>query len=87
MQLVQCDIRETIPIRIKDKTLSCNHKILKDFMDSDVDCVRVDDYDHKNAHSCAESFRASIRRFYPGLIVIRQRRDKVYLIKGRMLWK
>ena len=87
MQLVQCDIRETIPIKRGDKTLSCNHRILKDFMDSNVDCVRVDDYDHKTAHSCAESLRMSIKRYYSGLIVIRQRKDVIYLIKGRMLWQ
>lgn len=86
MQFVQCDIKETIPIRRNGKIISRNYRLLKEFMDSNVDCVRIVEYEHKNVHSCAESLRASIKRFYPGLIVIRQRGDIVYLLKGRMIW-
>lgn len=55
--------------------------VLTDFLNSDEDCVRIEDYPHKNTNSCATSLRKSIKRFYDGSIKVIQRKGNVYLVK------
>lgn len=57
------------------------YSILTDFLNSDDDCVKVEDFPHKNTASCVDSMRKSIKRFYDGSIKVIQRKGDVYLVK------
>lgn len=63
---------------------SCsNQEILEQFIDSDLDCVRIDDYPHKNAAICRNSLALSIKRFGFNITAIRRGND-VFLVKNKI---
>lgn len=58
-----------------------NQNVLKEFINSDLDCVRVEGWTQNNADSCANSFRQSIKRFRVTGIQVFVRKGEVYLVK------
>lgn len=60
---------------------SDNYAILKEFLNSNDDCVKIEDWTHKNVNCCAVSMRTSIKHFYPNQIKVIQKGRDVYLVK------
>lgn len=58
-----------------------NLKILEEFIASDLKCVKIEGYPHKNAKSCASCLNASIRRFHVNSVKVLLRKDDVILLK------
>lgn len=56
-------------------------KILEVFRDSNMDCVKVEGWEHKDANTCAASFMNSIKRFNIKGIRAISRKGEVFLIK------
>lgn len=56
-------------------------KILDEFAESDLDCVKVEGWTHKHATSCMSSFRNAILRYKKTGIKCLVRDDEVFLIK------
>lgn len=67
--------------------IGCYHKktkllkILDEFRDSDYDCVKVENYDHKDAYSCTASLSCSIKRYHYDNIRAVTCRGEVFLVK------
>ena len=64
-----------------------NLEILREFADSDYECVEVTGYSHKSPSSCQGSFNRSIERYRMTGIVCKMHKGKVYLIKRSSLEK
>ena len=62
---------------------SKNLHILEEFINSGMDCARVDGYDNSKAEYCASSLSTSIRRFKLFGVKAIKRGDDVFLIKVR----
>lgn len=60
---------------------SKNQKILQEFLDSGLDCARVDGYHHEDAKSCSGSLRQSVKRFHMNNIDVITHKNQVYLIR------
>ena len=60
---------------------SKNFALLKEFMDSDLDCVEVEGYPHKDAASCQSSLYGSMKNFGFNNIKIVARGDRVFLVR------
>ena len=58
-----------------------NLKILEGFAESGYDCVKLEDYPHRDAYTCCGSLKQSIKRFNFGTIACIVRGGEVYLIK------
>lgn len=56
-----------------------NYKILTEFVDKGLICVKIENGTHKNLTSCVNSLRQSIRRYHLNHIVVMQRGGEVYL--------
>lgn len=79
MRLISHNLEDLmVPIERKYTDI---YSILTDFLNSDDDCVKVEDFPHKNAASCVDSMRKSIKRFYDGSIKVIPRKGDVYLVK------
>lgn len=59
-----------------------NQNVLKEFINSDLDCVRVEGWEHVNAAACANSLKNSIKRFRVTGIQVFVRKGEVYLVKN-----
>lgn len=57
------------------------HSLLDEFAESDLDCVKIEGWTHKNASSCMSSFRSAINRYKMSGIRCAVRNKEVYLIK------
>ena len=79
MNIVSYNLKDLMKEFERDR--SDNYSILKEFVNSSDDCVKIEGWTHKNASSCAASMGASIRRFYRGQIKVILRRGDVYLVK------
>lgn len=55
--------------------------LLEEFAESDLDCVKVEGWTHKNASSCMSSFRNAIARYKMANIRCVARDKEVFLIK------
>lgn len=78
MKLVPYNVEELKPKFYKK---SDNYIFLMEFINSDLDCARVDNYTHKNAKSCSWSLQNTIRRYGLNGIQCIQRKGEVFLIK------
>lgn len=57
-------------------------KILDEFVHSDYDCVRVEEYPHKSAGSCQAAFSKSIKNFgLANSIRVTSSRGEVFLVR------
>ena len=78
MKLVAYD-KEKLNLGMYKKTK--NLKILNEFINSDMDCARVEGYSNVNAASCASSLKRSVDRFRMTGIEVFVRKGEVYLVK------
>lgn len=60
MKLVKCDLMEIDGGYYKPTK---NQRILKEFIDSGMECAKLEGWTNKTASSCASSLSASVRRF------------------------
>lgn len=60
---------------------SKNLGVLEEFRDSDLDCVKVEDWTQAQAFSCSNSLNASIKRYKMNNLKAFVRDGEVYLIK------
>jgi hypothetical protein len=58
-----------------------NLEFLEAFVDSGLECAKVEDYSHKSASSCLSSLRGSIRRYGMFSINCVMRNGEVFLIR------
>jgi hypothetical protein len=78
MKLIPYDIRKIDPNKYKK---SKNYLLLTDFMESDMDCAKVENYTQKCARHCSTSLNISIKRYRMGGIRSIVRDGEVFLIK------
>lgn len=77
MKMVPCNIDE-----IKwFYTPGRNQKLIQEFINSDMKCVKIEDYPHKNAKSCQTSMIGSLKRMRVKTIKVMIRKDEVFLRK------
>ena len=58
-----------------------NYKFLMEFIESGLDCVRIEDYPHKSTDSAQASFVNSIKHFHMTQIRCIRCDGKLYLIR------
>lgn len=56
-------------------------KLIDDFLESDMDCVRIEDYTNKDKDSCYAALYNAIKRYRKSGIRLVMRNGEVYLIK------
>lgn len=78
MKLVKCDINKVGGMLYKK---SCNLKILEEFVESGMECAKVEGWNHSNASVCVTSLNLSIKRYKIGGIHAITRKGEVYLVK------
>lgn len=66
-------------MRAEIKRRSNNYKMLTEFVDRGLICVKVENDTHKNVTSCVNSIRQSIKRYRLNHIIVMQRGGEVYL--------
>lgn len=79
MKLVPYEVTK-IPGR-NTYSITKNLAILDEFANGDFDCVEVKDFAQKTASGCANSLRASIKRFGRCGITVVERNDRIFLIR------
>lgn len=79
MKLVEYDINKIDGARGYRK--SDNLKILEEFVESGMECAKVEGYNNKTAAHCATSLNTSIKRYNLGGIRAISRKGVCYLIK------
>lgn len=57
------------------------YKLLMDFQESPLDCIKIDVTNYKNAHTCDASLRCTLKRHHLNGIRPVIRGNDVYLIK------
>lgn len=55
--------------------------MLTDFINGDADCVKIENYPHKNATVAREVIYTAAKRRYKGQIKVIKRGDDIYLAK------
>ena len=80
MKLVSVNIEEYTK-RAYSRTK--NLKLLEEFINSDMDCAKDEEYDHKDAYSCASSLKKSSILYGLNNINVSVRKGEVLLIKVR----
>lgn len=59
-----------------------NMRMLQEFIDSGLDCVKIEDYPHKSAMICQQNLTVSVTRL--GMrksVKVLRRKDEVFLIR------
>lgn len=79
MKLVEYDINKIEGVKLYKK--SENLKILEEFIESGMDCAKIEGFNQKSAMGCAASLNSSIKRYNIGGIRAISRKEKCYLIK------
>lgn len=79
MRLVAYDMNKLSTGRGFAKTK--NLEIIEEFVDSGMDCAKVEDFTQKNADVCANGLNQSIKRFSKKGIKAISRNGEVFLIK------
>lgn len=79
MKLVPHDRNSIGSIYQKTKLLT----IIDEFIESGHECVKVEDFHHKNAYVCAGCIRKSIERFHRNSVECSVYRGEVYLTRVR----
>lgn len=78
MKLVKTD-RDVLSQR--SYVRSENQELLEEFVNSGLDCAEVKDFTQSSSSICANSLRASIRRFHIYGVAVGIRKNRVYLFK------
>lgn len=58
-----------------------NYETLLKFRDSQLECVKLVGWNHKNSKSCVSSIRVTIKNCKMNNIKVMERKGEVYLIK------
>lgn len=77
MKLKRCEIKDLAELYKPCK----NQKLIKEFIESDMDIAEVVDFTQKTAYTCATSLNVTIRRGKYGGIYAMVRKGRVFLIK------
>lgn len=77
MKLIPMEIKE-FEARIRKNT--SNYKVLTEFVDSGMDCAKIEGWTQAGAKACANSLRTSIKRFRFGVRVVLSK-GEVFLVK------
>ena len=78
MNLVAYDRKK---LDVRSYVYGKNMELIEEFRDSDLDCVKVEGWTHKNAGICAGALNDSIKRCKAFTIRAISRNGEVYLIK------
>ena len=79
MRLVSHNL-EDLMIKVKRRHTDI-YLMLTEFLNGNDDCVKIEDWTHKNASCCAVSVARSARHYYPNQIKVIQQGGDVYLVK------
>lgn len=79
MKLIAYDINKIN--NIGNYKNSENMRLINEFVESDMDCVKVEGWTHAHANSCANSFVQTLKRMKKSGIEVVSRKGEVYLIK------
>lgn len=71
--------KEKLGIRLFNCT--ANMRLLEDFADADLDCVKVVGWNHSSAYSCVHALNESAKRYHLYHIKAISRKGEVFLIK------
>lgn len=66
---------------MKGYAKSDNLRLLEEFVNSDLDCVKIEDYPHKRAAGCYTSFYSAIKRYNMTGVKVCTRGEDVFLVK------
>lgn len=81
MKLVPYDMQKSNLFSYRGYKRSNNLKILEEFIDSDLDCAKVEGFTQKNATTAAKSLNNSIKRYKFLNIHANARKNNLFLIK------
>ena len=56
-------------------------KIIDEFVESDMDCVKLENFSHKTSTSCTAALKVAIKRYHKAGIQAIERNGEVFLIK------
>ena len=60
-------------------------KIIEEFLESGQDCVKIEDYNHKDATVCASSLNLAVKRYKMTGAKAISRNGEVFLVKTSLL--
>lgn len=81
MELVAYDKEKLPSLRSHGWKKSENLLLLEKFIDSGLDCMKVEGWKHKNARVCSSSLANSIKRYKINGVRAFTLKDEVFLIK------
>lgn len=58
-----------------------NQEVIEEFLASDMDCAKIEDFPQKTAQTCASSLNLTIKRFNFGGVRAISRGNEAFLIK------
>lgn len=76
MKLVPYDAR-----KVKGYKLCRNQQLIQEFLDSGLDCAKIEDFPHKDARSCMAALSVSAKRMGIGNVIACSRKGEVFLIR------
>lgn len=59
-----------------------NFNLLTEFAESELKCVEVVEFRHKNAHVCQTSLHSAIKHYRMDNIKVKMRGDRIFLVKS-----
>ena len=78
MKLVPFNVKDIAPRRYK---LCANQKVIQEFLDSGLECAKVEDYTQHSAYCCTKCLSIAIKSMNVGTVCAITRKGNVYLIK------
>lgn len=82
MKLIPYDIKEAM--KKKRYKPTNNLELLEEFIESGLDCVKVEGWTQKNAEICTSSIKSSIKYYGMTNIECFYRKDEVFLIRKKV---
>ena len=79
MRLVPYDLKKID--KAEGYRKSMNQKIIEEFLESDLDCAKIEDWTQKSAMACAGSLNRSIEKYKMTGARAVSRKGNVYLIR------
>lgn len=80
MTLVPYDVKN---LRVGGR--SDNYSLIEEFIDSGIDCAKIEGYSQKSASVCTASLNATIKRYRRHTIKAIERNGEVYLVRNKIL--
>lgn len=77
MKLVPYDAKEII----KGYKLCKNQRLIQEFLNSGLDCAKLEDFPQKDAKGCASSLSISLKRMGINNVKVCSRKGNVFLLK------